>query len=144
MSNLDDELNAAMGLPGVSALPAAATEEKITSTLHKPAKRRSVAEQDLYNSIKEQVLSDLIQESKKALPADKTVEVVMIDFHVNLPVHAGMIRVDGREYYHGFTYKIKSQQRDSFTEIAGKAWAHDEEVRGQRKPFDSYRLTKGL
>jgi hypothetical protein len=141
MPSIDDELNAAMGVPGASAMPAGTTVEKKTVTLHKTPKSRTAAEQDIYNAIKEQVLADLIKESKEAAPAPK---VELIDFFVNLPVHAGMIRVDGREYYHGFSYKIKAQQRDTFVEISGKAWAHDEEVRGQRKPFDSYRLNKGM
>lgn len=142
MPDIDDELNAAMGVPGSTPLPESLPEETIAKVLHSKDKGRSKAEQAIYDSIKEQVLADLIKETKAKTPDAPKVELV--DFFVNLPVHAGMIRVDGREYYHGFTYKIKLAQRDSFAEIAGKAWAHDEEVRGQRKPFDSYRLTKGL
>ena len=134
MSNIEDELTSALAGP---------SDEKKAVALHKTPKGRTVAEQDIYNAIKEQVLADLIKESKAATPSKEATKE-LVDFFVNLPVHAGMIRVDGREFYHGFTYKIDVRQRDSFAEIAGKAWAHDEEVRGTRKPFDSYRLTKGL
>ena len=139
MSNLDDDLNAALGIPGSTPAP---KEEVVAATLHKSPKARSKAEQSLYDTIKEQVLAELIQETKDKTPA--VVKPDLVDFFVNLPVHAGMIRLDGREYYHGFTYKVRADQRASMAEIAGKAWAHDEEVRGQRKPFDSYRLTAGL
>lgn len=142
MSNLDDELNAALGVPGTTPMPENVPEETIAATLHKPSKSRSKAEQALYDTIKEQVLGDLIKETKSKTAAVAVPELV--EFFVNLPVHAGMIRIDGREYYHGFTYKIRADQRASLADIAGKAWAHDEEVRGQRKPFDSYRLTRGL
>jgi hypothetical protein len=64
----------------------------------------------------------------------------MMEFLVNLPPHAGNIRIDGREFFHGFTYSVSPAQYAALADAQARAWNHDREVMGQRKPFDSYRL----
>lgn len=56
----------------------------------------------------------------------------LIEFTVNLPVQASNIRLDGREYYHGHTYKIRESQLTTFRDIQSQAWRHDDQVRGYR------------
>lgn len=63
----------------------------------------------------------------------------MVEVRIDLPPHSGALIIDGRQYFHGFTYKVNASQARSFHDIMDKAWRHEKEVRGERKPFDSYR-----
>ncbi len=73
-----------------------------------------------------------VAEPKAAAP-------VLVDVRIDLPAHAGALIVDGRQYFHGFTYKVKPEQAVAFRDMMDKAWRHEKEVRGERKPYDSYR-----
>lgn len=53
-----------------------------------------------------------------------------VRFKVNLPAQADKIRIDGREYYHGFTYDIPMRQALSMRDIQAQSWRHDDQVRG--------------
>ena len=79
------------------------------------------------------VKQDTVRAAMEAEPEEK------VDFTVNLPVQATNIRVDGREYYHGHTYKIRKSQQDTFRDIQAMAWRHDDQVRGYRPHADGYR-----
>lgn len=74
---------------------------------------------------------DVLKEVKRDLHVELP-EEDMLDFTVNLPVQAANIRIDGREYHHGFTYKIRRSQLTTFREIQHRAWLHDMQVQGQR------------
>lgn len=63
----------------------------------------------------------------------------LVDVRVDLPAHAGALIVDGRQYFHGFSYKVTPAQAVSFYDMMDKAWRHEKEVSGSRKPFDAYR-----
>jgi hypothetical protein len=106
----------------------------------KPA--RSAAEQMQYDEIRAQVLKDMIDERKPGIAeaVKEEAKVHKVDVYVRLPPHASKIQIDGRQYFHGMTYQVTPGQLDTMTEIMGRAWAHEEEVQGQRKPFDSFRL----
>ncbi len=67
---------------------------------------------------------------KKQAEARKTV------IQINLPPHSSVIRIDGRDYYHGFKYEVPETAVPTFNDIMAQAWKHEEEVRGARKPFD--------
>jgi hypothetical protein len=73
-----------------------------------------------------------------ALP-DKASKPKIVDIFIDLPPHASMLRIDGREFHHGFSYKIPAVQEPTFRDIMDKAWRHEREVSGQRKPYDTYR-----
>lgn len=65
-----------------------------------------------------------------AKPAVEYVEV-----RIDLPPHAPDIRIDGRVFQPGLTYKVTQAQATSMKDIMFRAWAHEEEVRGQRTGF---------
>jgi len=54
---------------------------------------------------------------------------------IDLPPHAPDVRIDGRVFQHGLTYKVTAVQAASMREIMFRAWSHEEEVRGQRTGF---------
>jgi hypothetical protein len=58
-------------------------------------------------------------------------EEVLID----LPPHAPDVRIDGRVFQHGMTYKVAAAQASSLRDVMFRAWGHEEEVRGQRTGF---------
>lgn len=64
-------------------------------------------------------------------PVASEMEEVTID----LPPHAPDIRIDGRIYQPGMTYEVKSEQAATLRDIMYRAWAHEQEVRGQRTGF---------
>lgn len=144
--DLEKELNDAINAQAKPAstskqtlrAPPLVAEKTITE-----APRESEAE--MYLRVKGEVLADLIKQQKSGhdVLAEVTAKVKvaeeMVDFHVNLPMQATNIRVDGREYYHGHTYKIRLSQKDSFNEIQALAWRHDETVQGHRQHPDGYR-----
>ncbi|MDE2343057.1 MAG: hypothetical protein KGL63_06640 [Betaproteobacteria bacterium] len=70
------------------------------------------------------------------LKKEAKVDDPLVEIRIDLPAHSSIIRIDGREYYHGMTYKVKQSQLATFNEIMGNAWRHEQEVHGQRKPFD--------
>lgn len=135
----DDDLNRALN--GEAADPAK-PEVKSTSkrALRGPDKPAAPVDgesiEEMKLRIRSEVLAELLaeQKDKKAEPAKE-----YVDFRVDLPIQSNCIRVDGREYYHGMTYKIEVRQAKSMAEIQARAWAHENEVRGVRKPFDPQR-----
>lgn len=138
----DDDLARALG--GESA-ETAKTEVKSTSkqTLRGPLTTKIEAKavdgesvEEMKLRIRSEVLAELLaeQKGKKDAPAKE-----YVDFRVDLPIQASSIRIDGREFFHGLTYKVDANQAKSMAEIQGRAWAHENEVRGARKPFDPQR-----
>jgi hypothetical protein len=107
---------------------------------------------ELKMQAKIEVLQEMLAEQKVAegkVKADKRVAVEaaepeeMVQFKVNLPPQAADISVDGREYYHGFTYKLPLRQAIAMQDIQAQAWRHDEQVQGTRKHAAGYR-TSGI
>jgi len=87
-----------------------------------------------------------IREATAALKAKKEVkietkpvEVEYEDVVIDLPPHSSHLAIDGRQFQQGATYKVTKAQAASMRDIMSRAWAHEQEVRGQRKPFESYR-----
>lgn len=137
--DLDKELNDALNAaaPKSTAKQTLRTPPVVAEKVVSEAPRESEAE--MYLRIKGEVLADLIREQKKGhnvlaeVEAKEKAAEEMVDFHVNLPVQAANIRIDGREYYHGHTYKIRVSQVSTFLDIQALAWRHDETVQGQRR-----------
>jgi stress response protein YsnF len=77
----------------------------------------------------------------KAKKEDKPVEVEVEyeEVFIDLPPHSSHISIDGRHFQQGASYKVTKAQAASMRDIMSRAWAHEQEVRGQRKPFDAYR-----
>lgn len=82
---------------------------------------------------------------EKAVDNEKKVEkdTVYVDITIDLPPFTSIIRVDGREYQQGLTYKFREEQVASIKDIIARAWGHEQEVRGERKPFDPSRRYGG-
>lgn len=105
-------------------------------------KRRTNAE--IRAELKAEILAEMTAKADAvgaaidSLPPVKS--TLLENFTVNLPAHANSIRVNGRDYFHGMTYKLKPDQVASMADIQGMAWRHDQEVAGQRRPNDAYRL----
>ena len=123
-----------------------ATAEVETETKRGQGRPSNVDLQEMVKS-KDLLIAEMMEQLKakegiikiKQRIADEE-EAVLIDFQVQLPPHAGSLRIDGREYFHGFTYKVKPRSAATMADMQARAWDHDKEVLGQRKPFDSYRL----
>jgi hypothetical protein len=77
----------------------------------------------------------------KAKKEDKPleVEVEYEEVFIDLPPHSSHLSIDGRHFQQGASYKVTKAQAASMRDIMSRAWAHEQEVRGQRKPFDAYR-----
>jgi hypothetical protein len=77
----------------------------------------------------------------KAKKDDKPaeVEVEYEEVFIDLPPHSSHLSIDGRHFQQGASYKVTKAQAASMRDIMSRAWAHEQEVRGQRKPFDAYR-----
>jgi hypothetical protein len=85
-----------------------------------------------------------IREAAAAVKAKKEgkpveVEVEVEEVFIDLPPHSSHISIDGRHFQQGASYKVTKAQAASMRDIMSRAWAHEQEVRGQRKPFDAYR-----
>lgn len=170
MSNddLNKSLNEAMGNvpeqelpPATSADPAvnARAQSKAKANLRTPplvAEKVSEpvreSEAELRMRIKLEVLQELLAEQVKVKREGKAIHAAaveeaepeeLVNFTVNLPVQATNIRIDGREYYHGHTYKIRVSQLDTFRDIQSLAWRHDDQVRGYR-PHPGGARTNGV
>jgi len=98
-----------------------------------------------YEMLKMQAKIDALQEllieqrelGTKVMKAEVKARVVeaetdKVDFRVNLPVQAADIKIDGRAYYHGHTYRVGRKQAITMQDIQFNAWKHDEQVQGQR------------
>ena len=70
-------------------------------------------------------------------------EVQYVDVLVDLPPHAPDVRMDGRIFQQGMTYKLASPQAASLRDIMFRAWSHEREVRGERTGFGPKRFTRG-
>jgi hypothetical protein len=75
----------------------------------------------------------------KAKKEDKPLEVEYEEVFIDLPPHSSHLSIDGRHFQQGASYKVTKAQAASMRDIMSRAWAHEQEVRGQRKPFDAYR-----
>jgi hypothetical protein len=75
----------------------------------------------------------------KAKKEDKPVEIEYEEVFIDLPPHSSHLSIDGRHFHQGASYKVTKAQAASMRDIMSRAWAHEQEVRGQRKPFDAYR-----
>jgi hypothetical protein len=78
-----------------------------------------------------------VKAKKEDKPAE--VEVEYEEVFIDLPPHSSHISIDGRHFQQGASYKVTKAQAASMRDIMSRAWAHEQEVRGQRKPFDAYR-----
>ena len=63
----------------------------------------------------------------------------LTDFVVDLPEFTYLIKIDGRDYYHGCSYRVPVRQADSMRDIAARAWEHDWEINGRRRRNDMIR-----
>jgi len=80
-----------------------------------------------------------IKAKKEVKVEAKPVEVEYEDVVIDLPPHSSHLSIDGRHFQQGASYKVTKAQAASMRDIMSRAWAHEQEVRGQRKPFESYR-----
>lgn len=150
---IDKHLAAAMGEPEGTPTPGAPTdaafEEPVQSTSKRTLKGAMVAKpvppsmEEMRLQIKLELLKELLAEAnaakgkvstsakaKEALEDAEPEETVQ--FKVWLPPQAANIRLDGFEYYHGFTYDIPIRQAKSMQDIQAQAWRHNEQVMGYR------------
>jgi hypothetical protein len=79
----------------------------------------------------------VIKAKKEGKPVE--VEAEHEEVFIDLPPHSSHISIDGRHFQQGATYTVTKAQAASMRDIMSRAWAHEQEVRGQRKPFDAYR-----
>ena len=115
-------------------------DREIAKALEGDEKPLSPAEQRLYDKLEERILRRMLREKRDAAP--KPVEkppAVFRPFTPDLPPYVGMIMLDGVRYLHGFTYSVREDKIPSLLEIQGRTWNHENEVRGARPAFDSYR-----
>lgn len=78
-----------------------------------------------------------VKAKKEGKPAE--VEVEYEEVVIDLPPHSSHVSIDGRHFQQGASYTVTKAQAASMRDIMSRAWAHEQEVRGQRKPFDAYR-----
>lgn len=62
-----------------------------------------------------------------------------VSFKVSLPPQAQNIRLDGMEYYDGFTYDVPPLQAKSMLDIQAQSWKHYRQVRGDNAFADGFR-----
>ena len=81
---------------------------------------------------------------QQAVPAERKPDRIGYSFFTpNLAPHASEIRIDGRIYFHGFTYEIRDDQVQTFSEICYRTWQHERATGGAninaggRAPFQS-------
>ena len=96
--------------------------------------------------ILQELLADQMATGKALKKADAKVAVDLppeeeVMFRVNLPAQAQNLRINGNEYYHGHTYKVKKSMADGMRDVQFRAWQHDEQVRGYRPFADGYRTS---
>lgn len=148
---LDKHLAAAMGegtpTPGAPIDAAFEPAPEVVSTSKRTLKGAMVAQpvppsrEELKLQLKLEILTEMLAEerkakgkvsaSAKAVDEDAEPEETVM-FKVFLPPQAANIRVDGFEYYHGFTYDIPIRQAKSMQDIQAQAWRHNEQVMGYR------------
>jgi hypothetical protein len=80
-----------------------------------------------------------VKAKKEDNPVEVEVEVEYEEVFIDLPPHSSHLSIDGRHFQQGASYKVTKAQAASMRDIMSRAWAHEQEVRGQRKPFDAYR-----
>lgn len=149
--DLDKQLSDAMGAPA-----------EPTSTSKRTLKGPMVADKVISEPVREsfeemklraklEVLQELLAEERSAKKAVKHDAVVAserepeeeVEFTVNLPVQSDCLRIDGREYYHGHTYKVRKNQAISMRDNQFTAWKHDEQVQGKRMHPSGF-VTSGM
>lgn len=59
---------------------------------------------------------------------------------LDLPGHANDIRLDGRVYFHGVTYRVNTNTYRTLIDIQARAWEHENEIGGANR--DLYRGRK--
>lgn len=64
---------------------------------------------------------------------------VITEIRVDLPPQAGDMRIDGRVFQHGGTYRVTEAQAATMREIMFRAWSHYREVRGEKMPLEALR-----
>ncbi len=155
--DLDNSLEAAMGNVPPQEQPAESTSKQTLRT--PPVVAAKVISEPKPESFEEmklraklEALQELLAEQMATKKAGKAIQAEaaekaepeeLVEFTVNLPVQAQNIRLDGREYYHGHTYKIRESQIDTFRDIQSMAWKHDDQVRGYR-PHAAGAITSGV
>jgi hypothetical protein len=80
-----------------------------------------------------------VKAKKEDKPVEAEAEVEYEEVVIDLPPHSSHISIDGRHFQQGASYTVTKAQAASMRDIMSRAWAHEQEVRGQRKPFDAYR-----
>ncbi len=84
----------------------------------------------------ESMIAEAVQSTRKRRShEDVEPEVEYMQVTIDVPPHAPDIRVDGRIYQPGMTYKVTVDQARTLKDIMFRAWAHEQEVRGQRTGF---------
>lgn len=122
--------------PAVVPAPAAAAAPEPVAVPVEPSKA------EMYLQMKLDIMKELLAEERALRGTGKRLEKDLglaaedkepeetVRFRVHLPAQADKIRVDGREYYHGFTYDIPLRQAASMRDIQANSWRHDDQVRG--------------
>ena len=54
---------------------------------------------------------------------------------IDLPEFAASIRLNSRDYFHGFTYTVPMHVYESMAEIMNNAWEHQSEIEGKTRNF---------
>lgn len=82
------------------------------------------AERQFLEAAVERKKRELSGQDAEPLDTDEAVE----DVHIDLAPHAASIRLDGRVFFHGLTYKVTLPVKASILEIAARTWAHEREI----------------
>ena len=90
----------------------------------------------------EQAIKEAVRTTRKRKVEDEVVEYM--DVFIDLPPHAPDIRVDGRIFQPGMTYKVTLNEGRTIKDIMFRAWAHEQEVRGQRTGFAPKKMNYAL
>ena len=67
--------------------------------------------------------------------AEVVEEPEYVEVTIDLPPHAPDVRLDGRIFQPNMTYKVTVDVQRTLKDVMFKAWAHEQEVRGQRTGF---------
>ena len=103
------------------------------------AEARARAREHVLKTRKEKAIDEYFQASVKAEETAISPSERLVDFTVDLPEFTYLIKIDGRDYYHGCHYRVPARQSDSMRDIQARAWEHDWEINGRRRRNDMVR-----
>jgi len=111
----------------------------LLSEEEKVALRERAAEK-IAEQLKEEAEDEFLQQAMREerrkhgafvndLPQDK------VDVLIDLPDYAPFLSINGKRYYHNFTYTVERHVFNSLNEIMSRAWEHQSEIEGRSKHY---------